>query len=78
MSVSLTHVHSPQLHNWCDLHEIMDTREREKVVQFVSHNAPILVMLLLAVSSSYFTSSSYQLPLKILLDKIIPLKPLAK
>ena len=50
MFVSLTHVHSPQLHNWCDLHEIMDTREREKVVQFVSHNAPILVMLLLAVS----------------------------
>ena len=34
----------------CDLHEIMDTRERKEVAQFVSHNAPILVMLTLAIS----------------------------
>ena len=34
----------------CELHEIMDTKEKEKVAQFVSHDASILVTLSLAVS----------------------------
>ena len=34
----------------CELHEIMDTREKEEVAQFVSCDASILIILLLAVS----------------------------
>ena len=34
----------------CDLHEIMDRREKEEVAQFVSQNGFILEMLLLTVS----------------------------
>ena len=34
----------------CDLHEIMDRREKEEVAQFVSRDASILAMLSLAVS----------------------------
>ena len=34
----------------CDLHEIMDTREKEEVAQFVSRDATILGVLSLAVS----------------------------
>ena len=36
----------------CDLHEIMDTREKEEVAQFVSRDASILIILLLAVSTN--------------------------
>ena len=34
----------------CDLHEIMDTKERKEVAQFISHDASILVTLSSAVS----------------------------
>ena len=34
----------------CDLHEIMDTKEREEVAQLMSHDASMLVTLSLAVS----------------------------
>ena len=34
----------------CDLHQTMDRREKEEVVQFVSQNGSILTMLSLAIS----------------------------
>lgn len=36
----------------CDLHKIMDTKEKEEVAQFVSQFPSILIILLLAVSTN--------------------------